>query len=313
MLFFHLFDLDKTDMCTNVLFVGDKPFAKWLSKACRPVAFFLLLSGYGLAYTYYKRNISIIQQAKRIFKLYVHYWLVLLLFLTIGSWLVAERYPGSFLEILLNASGWVSSYNITMWFLFPYCLVSLFSPVIIQSIERLGNIWALFISGFIYFVVCYLISRYGALYLFDNLLVYQPILFLQFLYPFTLGVVFYRVGGMIKWTLPTWQTLVCIIILVSLAASFGNSIVYMLYVPLLVFLLCQLSYPKWLEQVLVELGRKSMPMWMVHAWYCLYLFVPQVYSLRYPILILGGLIVISYLTAIPIMWLARKIISFSRL
>ena len=288
MIFLHLFNGNHTDLCTNLLYVGDLPFSKWLSNACGPVAFFLLLSGYGLAYTYFNKGISFIQQTKRIFKLYVHYWLVLLMFISIGSYLIPGRYPGCFLKIVLNACGWEYSYNNEMWFLFPYCMVSLSSPIIIRAIERIGNFYALLLTGVIYFIVCYMISRYGALYLYNNLLIYHPILFLQFLYSFTLGVVFYRLGSSIKWSIPLWQALVCVLILVSLVASFGNSIVYMVYVPLLVFLLCQLSFPRWLEQILMELGRKSMPMWMVHTWYCYYLFEPYVYSLRYPVLILGG-------------------------
>lgn len=302
MIFLHLFNGNHTDLCANLLYIGDIPFSKWLSKACGPVGFFLLLSGYGLAYTFFKKGISFIQQAKRIFKLYVHYWLVLFIFISIGSCLIPDRYPGGFLNIVLNACGWESSYDAPMWFLFPYCLVSLASSVIIRTIERIGNSCALLLTGVIYCIVCYMISRYGALYLFNNMLIYHPILFLQFLYPFTLGVVFYRLGSS-KWSMPSWQALVSILVLVSLVASFGNSIVYMVYVPLLVFLLCQLSFPRWLEQMLMELGRKSMPMWMVH-----YLFQPYVYSLRYPILILGGAILISYLTAIPIMWCAKMIL-----
>lgn len=306
MVFLHLFNGDHTELCTNSLYVGGEPFAKWLSNACGPVPFFLLLSGYGLEYTYYKSSLSFYQQLKRIFKLYVHYWIVLFVFLTVGFFLLPDRYPGSFLEILLNASGWESTYNSEMWFLFPYCLVSLSSPYIIRIIERIGNIRSLFFTGAIYFVVCFIISRYGALYLYDSMLKYQPILFLQFLYPFTLGVVFYLAGRKVEWSLSSWQAFLCASILVVIVATFGNSIAYMVYVPLLVFLLCQLSYPKWLEHVLIELGRKSMPIWMIHTWYCYYLFQPQIYSLRYPLVILGGVLLVSYLTAIPVMWVAKK-------
>lgn len=265
MVFLHLFNGNHTDLCTNLIYVGGAPFAKWLSNACGPVPFFLLLSGYGLAYTYYQGRLSFFQQIKRIFKLYVHYWVIMLLFLIVGSLLLPERYPGGFLKIILNAIGWECSYNSEMWFLFPYCLVSLSSPAILRVIDKIGNIWALLLTGIVYFVVCFIISRYGALYLFNNMLIYHPILFLQFLYPFTLGVVFYRIGKNSKLSLSSWQAMMCIIILVSLVASFGNSIVYMIYVPLMIFLLCQLPYPKWLESALMELGRKSMPIWMIHT------------------------------------------------
>ncbi len=73
MVFLHLFNKSKTDLCTNLLYIGDEPFAKWLSYACNPVWFFVLLSGYGLAYTYEKGNLQFIKQLKRIFKLYMHF------------------------------------------------------------------------------------------------------------------------------------------------------------------------------------------------------------------------------------------------
>ena len=49
MLFLHLFNGQHTDLCTNLFYVGDVPLALWLTRACNPVSFFLLLSGYGLA------------------------------------------------------------------------------------------------------------------------------------------------------------------------------------------------------------------------------------------------------------------------
>ena len=83
MVFLHLFNGKNTDQCTNLLYINNIPFAKWLSGACGPVAFFLLLSGYGLAYTYNHKGISFFQQAKRIYKLYIHYWVTIIIFVPI--------------------------------------------------------------------------------------------------------------------------------------------------------------------------------------------------------------------------------------
>lgn len=57
MLFLHLFNgSNLTDVCEPLLFIGSTPLVHIISKACNPVGIFLMLSGYGLSYTYFKVN-----------------------------------------------------------------------------------------------------------------------------------------------------------------------------------------------------------------------------------------------------------------
>ena len=307
MVFLHLFNLNHTQLCSNLLYVGNDPFSKWLSYACGPVDFFLLLSGYGLAYTYDHKGLGFIQQAKRILKLYIHYWLVLLVFVTLGSFMFTGRYPGGWNKLLMNVVGWETTYNAEMWFLFPYCIICITSPMLFYFFVRNRITYALMLAAGLRIIGYYLVSKYGIAYIYDSVIIYQFMLCVELIYPFTVGAVFYRTNFRLNTILPSWLTLFLISILVVLVATFNHITIYMLYVPVIVFLLCQLSYPRWLEVLLVELGRKSMPIWMIHTWYCYYLFQPLIYSLKYPVLILGGTILVSYITAIPIMLLARKI------
>lgn len=307
MVFMHLFNGNHTDLCSNLIFVGDVPFTKWLSNACNPVDFFLLLSGYGLAYTYEHKGLFIVQQIKRIFKLYVHYWLILLLFVFLGVLIKPEAYPGSWNLFLLNLSGWFNTYNGELWFLLPYCMVSLVSPWLISFAKRHRMLAILLLMGLIHVMTCFVISRYGAEYLYNDMLLYRPLQFFHFLYAFSVGVVFYQTRFKLDKVMPSWAAVILASLIVVLVSSFGNAVIYMVYVPLMIFLFCQMSYPKWIELFLMELGRKSMPIWMIHTWYCYYLFQPQIYSLKYPIAILGGTLLVSYLTAIPVMWTAKKL------
>ena len=49
MLYFHLFHREwSMELCQTYLSVGDEPLVHWLTRATNPVAFFLILSGYGL-------------------------------------------------------------------------------------------------------------------------------------------------------------------------------------------------------------------------------------------------------------------------
>lgn len=306
MVFLHLFNKSNTDLCTNLLYIGGEPFAKWLSHACSPVWFFVLLSGYGLAYTYEKGNLQFMKQLRRIFKLYLHYWLILAAFLLLGWYLYPDRYPGSWDRLFVNMTGWKTSYNYEMWFLLPYSLVALTSRYIILGIERIGYVKATLATIFFSLAASYTISRYH-----ETVLAEYPILslcavYVQFLYPFTVGVVFCRAKIQLSYQLPTWLTLIIMVILVSLVCSIRISVWGYVYVPLMIILFSQLQLPKLLNSIFMELGRKSMAIWMIHTWFCCYLFRTEVYSLKYPLLILVGVLIISYLTAIPFMWIAKK-------
>lgn len=313
MVFLHLFNDNHTAECTNLLYIGDVPFAKWLSNACGPVPFFLLFSGYGLAFTYERKGLFFSGQLRRIFKLYVHYWIILTVFLIIGWYMYPDRYPGTWWRLLINVLAWKTDYNHSMWFLFPYCLVALTSRNIIQTIDKLGYLKSVVLSAVINFGACYIISRYHATMLADFGFLSLCVVYLQFLYPFTVGVVFYR--GDFQWNkqMPQWLVLLIMTCVVVIVATITVSVIYIIYVPIMVLLFCQLSVPKWLEILLLELGRKSMAIWMIHTWYSHYLFHEQVYSLKYPVLIFGGVLIVSYLTAIPVMWAAKKSLAAMKL
>ena len=202
--------------------------------------------------------------------------------------------------------GWNTTYSGVMWFLLPYCLVSFASLYIIRIIDKIGLIWALAITACIQIGTSYLISRHGTLF-FSNMWLYQPLLFFDFLFYFTVGVAFRRTSINLKWTGPKWIVPICIILIVIVQCVVDFDGAYMIYTPLMVILLGNLQYPQWLKGILMELGKKSMPIWMIHSWLSFTLFQPQVYSLKYPLLIFLGLLAVSYLLSIPVIWLANKI------
>ena len=307
MVFLHLFNGNNTEQCTNLLYIGNEPFAKWLSHACNPVPFYVLLCGYGLAYTYKNSDLGFTKQLRRIAKLYVHYWIILAVFLIIGWNLHPERYVLTWTRILVNMIGWETNYNHEMWFLFPYSMIALTSRYIIQTVEKIGYLKAVVITAIINFCACYVISLYHSTVLADNHWLNWCIVYLQFLYPFTVGVFFCCTSFQCHCQMSTWLVLIIMAFSVIVVAFIDVSVTSIVYVPLMIFLFCQLPYPKWLERAFMELGRKSMPMWMIHTWFCYYLFKEEVYSLKYPVLILGGTLIVSYLTAIPFMWLIGKV------
>ena len=308
MLFLHLFNGTNTNACQNLFYVADMPLALWLTGACGPVGFFLLLSGYGLAYTHGKGGLGLAKQARRILRLYIHLWVILLIFLTIGHCMKPDVYPGSLSKLISNVTGWNTTYNAELWFLFPYSVVSLLSKYIIKVVDWLGNLKALLIAMAIQIVTSFLISRYGGRFFYHQMLFYQPLLFFHFLYPFVTGVVLFRTKYNLQLDWPTWKKLASVLVLVIISCIVRTSAFYIVYVPLMVVLFNSLSYPRWLELILLELGRKSMPIWMIHTWLCYYLFRDYIYALRHPPVIFLALVVVSYAIAVPVMKVAKQII-----
>lgn len=306
MIFYHLFGFNYAEQCVNLFHIGDVPLVAWLARACNPVAIFLLLSGYGLTCKYEKGTLNPQHQAGRALFLYAHYWIILAVFVTLGHFMLPSLYPGSWGKVIENATGWHTTYNREMWFLLPYVLVSIASLYIIRSVDKIGLIWAIGITSLLYIAIYFINNRYSA-QLYDNLALYQLLIFVEFLYPFTVGVAMRRTSINLNLHLPQWSVLAGILLLVLILCVTNLHLCYMFCAPLMVILFSHIRYPRWLKTVLIELGKKSMPMWMIHTWLAYYLFEPQVYSLRYPLLIFIALTIASYLLSIPVMWIAGRL------
>lgn len=186
MLCLHLFNTDfKISLCQIGIDVAGKPFLSFLMRAVNPVAFFLLFSGYGLYISYCngKRN-----NGKRILKLYIHYWLTLVLFVMVGCFVVGKgAYPGTWQKVLENVTAWHTTYNGEIWFLFPYCLVAITSSFIFKVVDRV-NLWVVFVGiGFIHLGTYAAVAMFGVSYFYSHRLAYMPIIYLSFFFPFVIG------------------------------------------------------------------------------------------------------------------------------
>lgn len=102
MLFLHLFNHWTPGEYTPWFFIGERPLVYILSRACNPVGIFLMLSGYGLHYSYTHHSLTTKGQIKRLLRIYIYYWLILLIFVSIGHFVDKDKYPGSLWDILLN-------------------------------------------------------------------------------------------------------------------------------------------------------------------------------------------------------------------
>lgn len=99
MIFYHLFNRVGSDyhgLCQPLLYIGERPLVNIIANACHPVAFFLILSGYGLSYVWENKGNNLRQQGRRILKLYISYWIVMAIFVGMGCFINPAQYPGDF-------------------------------------------------------------------------------------------------------------------------------------------------------------------------------------------------------------------------
>lgn len=323
MLYLHLFNqTHNINLCENFIYLNDLPLAHILTRATNPVPFFLILSGYGLYVVQEKNgNYNILKKLKA---LYVHYWISLLIFVSIGATVVGiQRYPGNWECILSNVTAWHTTYNGEVWFLFPYCLMALSSKYLFRLMETI-NIWLfMLVALLLTFVAGFLISRYGEAYLYHNQLVYMPILYMDLLFAFVAGagMAKYRIidkfrndwgGGQLSRRVRSHAIWFILLVLIALRCLLRTGAFHNFYAILFIILFVSAPRPLWLNKILEELGKRSTSMWFVHSYFCYYLFHDFIYSFRYPLFIFIALLLCSYLSAVIIDYLNRQIQKFAK-
>jgi len=309
MLFLHLFNqLGNVNLCHNLIYIGSEPLAYILSRAANPVAFFLILGGYGM-YKVNERGDR--HRWSRVLKLFIHYWIILIAFVSIGHFMFPAKYPGSATAVFANFTSFHTTYNGEMWFLLPYVVLSLLAPWIFKLMKPFKAWQVVAVTLFIHLCTSFCISRYGAQYLFSNLWIYNPLLMLHLLFSFSLGALAardhfferiktkaskYRYINVLKWG--------GVIVLVTINCVFKYNFFYAF---LIITLLVMTPLPKQVGGVLSKLGEQSMNMWMIHSWFCYYLFHNFIYSFSYPLLIFTVLTIISYGCSLIVNAIAKPI------
>lgn len=301
MIWLHTF-LYKNDVDSlyNLIFIGQTPLVTIIHNFCGICVFlYLFLGGYGLYITYTNKKL---QSFRRIFFLYLNYWIVFALMIPIGCIIRPELYPGNLSKFILNLIAWDYSYNSSWWFLFPYILIMFTSGLLFKLLNKIRG-WRLFtLTFFIYLITSYSISRYGDKYFFNNLLLYIPLLYFHLLNAFLTGAIFAKynifdyMNNQIR-KIPH-SNYVCIISIIGLILFKGyitTSIINIFVVCLLFILIHNLAHPIWLENVLYKLGEGSTNMWLVHVFICYYFMHDFTYSLKYPILVYFFVVVSSFI------------------
>ena len=319
MLFYHLFyRTEINELCYPLLMINDMPLVFYISQACYPVPFFLILSGYGLTYLYKNNHLCILSESRRLLKLYIHYWIVLFIFMPIAYLIKPHMYQFDILHIIGNLTAIRCNYNGEVWFLFPYAIISLTSFYIIRFIYHLKDKRTILFVAITY-AILFLIIKYLSYNLSEhivlNIIEMQIIYFVILVLYFILGIILFRLLES-NYLLPFNKKYIYVILLICLIIikSFVKiTIADGLYALGVIIILLHIPFSNWIKRIFIELGQKSMPMWMTHTFFCAYLWPDFIYGFKYPLLIFTVLVIISYVTAIPIMWVSKKIIKLIRI
>lgn len=303
MLFLHLFNQTPYEsLYEDIFYLGDTSFVYLLSRACNPVAFFLMLGGYGMYYVYQKGDKN---KYIRILKLYTHYWVILSIFLIIG-YFIFDKQIGSFGTLISNITGFKTTYNAEIWFLLPYVLLSVSSSWLFSFTDRFKTKYVLGIQLFIYLCTSFLISKYGESFIYKNNWIYVPLLYFHLMFPFYLGAmsvkhqIFQKISAndFTKKIKPFGFLILILLIALRVILKTGALHTFYAYAFIIIFLNSKrLSF---FDKVLSFLGKHSMNMWMIHSWFCYYLFKDFIYGFKYPILIYIILLAISLCCSILI-------------
>lgn len=309
MIYVHLFNhLPNVELCHNFIYINNIPLIYILSEACNPVPFFLIIGGYGLYKVWQKGDKN---RWRRILKLYVHWWIIMSIFVLIGHFIHPQKYPGSLSKFILNAFGLEYGYNAELWFLFPYILLSICSPYIFKILARTNSILFAIITFGLFGITSIIIKRHGESFLFSNQIIYGFFLTFHLLFNFSLGAIAAKCSYFekikkylhksLKIEILSWGG---VFLLIIFNCAVGHNYLYSF---LVITCLSLVTFPNTIQKILVKLGDHSMNMWMIHTWFCYYLFKDFIYSFKYPIIIFLVLTAISYLCSIIINFVSNPI------
>lgn len=285
------------------------PLMGVLANVVSSIEIFVILGGYGLYYVYH-RGVDH-HRYTRIAKLYMHLWLITLIFLPIACWrLGGETYPGSMADVLYNLTTLRVSWNWTCWFILPYAVLSLLSPSLFRLADKC-KWWQVMAASTLCYVVAYVIRwKYsgGSWYLQNNGWTSLPVNVMYMLFPFSLGYLFCKYNE--KWQnvkLAGWQALSLLAVVIVVKYILPKIYFGGLYA--LLFVLLYVKSPKIdvVDKALQFLGKHSLNIWLMHGWFCLYIFGGPVLGSHNPLIVLPAVLAICILSSYVIDWICKPL------
>lgn len=303
MLWLHLFaNIDAATSCYNFLYVSDDPLSNFLSRACNPVDLYLLLGGYGLYCVYLKGKDN--RRFTRIFKLYIHYWIILLITIPIIYLFSTQGIEiGSLTSIVKNFTAFRVTWDGPCWFLFPYSILSILYPILFFYLDKYKISISLLFVLVLAIIQTNLYSNYSS-FIRSHSIIYVINNTIGYLLPFFIGAAMKK-SRLIerlrnKYEITCKSSILFLVLFVSLIIlkCVIRTRWYNIYEFAFVLLFLFMYRPRFIDKVLWYMGKHSMNIWMIHFMVYFY-FEEFVYSFKFPILIwlclTGVSLIISYI------------------
>ncbi|CUO90067.1 MULTISPECIES: acyltransferase family protein [Clostridium] len=311
MLLLHLFCTKNYEgLYIPILFIGEVPLMYYLAlfgDCC--VAIYCFCSGYGLFISYKNNKEKYLKNNLiRIFKLYINYWIILLIFVVILGPLMGmgNSYPGSLKKFLLSFLAIEPAYNGAWWFLTTYIILVLISQFINKLVNKYNNITIVLLSLVFYFVA-YIQRIRGIITLNNEILdwgISQIALLGTSQFPFIVGAIFAKhkiyskLFNMVNRV--RYKNILCIFIIGLMLVAHG--IVQSLFVAVFtgIVFICVFNLmdkPKWINSTLNYLGNHSTNMWLIHMFFYSIYFRQLIWSVKYSLFIYSLLVVLCVVSS----------------
>lgn len=303
MLWLHLFaNIDAATSCYNFLYVSDVPLSNFLSRACNPVDLYLLLGGYGLYCVYLKGKDN--RRFTRILKLYIHYWIILLITIPVIYLFSTQGIEmGSLNSIVKNLTAFRVSWDAPCWFLFPYSILSILYPILFFYLDKYKISISLLFVLVLAIIQTNLYSNYSS-FIRSHSIIYVINNTIGYLLPFFIGAAMKK-SRLIerlrnKYEITCKSSILFLVLFVSLIIlkCVIRTRWYNIYEFAFVLLFLFMYRPRFIDKFLWYMGKHSMNIWMIHFMVYFY-FEEFVYSFKFPILIwlclTGVSLIISYI------------------
>lgn len=311
MLFLHLFNRDYNGLFEPLIFIGENPLSYYISlfcDACVPI--FAFVSGYGLYYKY-NQNKADFRKGNyvRLKKLYINYWIIIILFAVLLGYLLAEPgYPGNLTKFILNFTGFNPSYNGAWWFFTTYVFFVLTAGFWFRLIDRINPVIYLSVLLIIYVIAFYFRVYQSAIFEHTllNYLHRQSALYFCTLFQFMAGAFALKYNWHQKVTFlfskikgRSFIAFVIIVFAVVFHGIIPNFIVAPFTALVFIFMFLQLNLSQYINRTLDYFAPHATNLWLIHMFFYLIYFKDFVYGFKYvPIIfvvLIGLCLVSSYL------------------
>ena len=259
------------------------------------VAVFVFASGYGLVEST-PQGVKLKEfYWHRFKKLYLNYWYIWLLFVPIAYFVFGRTFTDAygdhatikgFLDFFgLLAMFGIDSYNPTWWFYNCIIILYLLFPLL--------NRWLLKST---YLLVCLAVTC-GLLSFFPGVNVVSG-----YLLVFLVGMLLAKMP--VTWVKDTqwWQLLIALMMLSlwRLTKNCPTQIADALLCAGMALMVYKIKWSKWIESVMVSLGKHSMNMFLTHTFIFYLWFSKYIYITRNPMTIFLTLLIVSFLLSVLI-------------